>query len=170
VLSAHATHSDRRLCSHSGSLRLWAGVRICQSERPEASTGTLPKSTRRFLRHFVIAIAHIPHRLRRESPHPGASTHSTHPLLVIYGTLEAIYDASEQWTTQFSTLEDLIVDLSPLATHPWLRQVIPVVGERFFDFFPSMTSPAHPTECLLLSPFSAHFRPPSIDVDDGPPM
>ena len=62
-------------------------------------------------------------------------------LLVIYCTFEAIYDPSEQWTAQLSELEDLAVDISPLSppTHGF-GHVIPIVGERFFDFFPSMTS------------------------------
>ena len=113
---SHVPHQCRRVAVKVPSLpSMWAGVRTCQFERPEASTGALLRTARRFLRHFVRSS--LLHRLRRESPHPGASTHPPICLLVLYWTFETIYDPSEQWTAQFSEPEGLIVISLP-RRHP----------------------------------------------------
>ena len=123
---------------------LWAGLRICQSEPPMASPFTLPRSTRRFLRHFLqyssplliyLTLSAENHLILTCLPTQRVRS------LVIYGTAEAIYDASQRCTTQFSALQDLIIQISPPPPPPigHLGHMIPIVGDNFFDFFPSMT-------------------------------
>ena len=123
---------------------LWAGLRICQSEPPRAAPFTLPRSTRRFLRHFLQYSSSLLIYLTLSAENhliltclPTQRVRS----LVIYGTREAIYDASQRCTTQFLALQDLILQISPPPPPPVgvLGPVMPIVGDEFFGFFPSMT-------------------------------
>ena len=117
---SHVPYQYRRVAVKVPSLpSMWAGVRTCQFERPQASTGALLRTTQRFLRHFVRSLL-LPLYLivSVENPHILEHLPTRHIcLLVIYWTFEAIYDASEQWTAQFSELEDLIVISLP-RRHP----------------------------------------------------
>ena len=118
---------------------LWSGIRICQNERPEGSTVTLPRSTRHFLRFsspllLYLTVSAENHRILERLPTQRVRS------LVIYGTLEAIYDASEQWRTQFPALEDLIVEVFPLPPPiDGFERATSIVGDNFFGFFPLMT-------------------------------
>ncbi|SRR5258706_1913724 len=134
---SHVCRQWRRVALKRPSL--WSGIRICQSERPERSTVTLPKSTRHFLRFSSSLLLYLTvsaENYRILECLPAQRVRS----LVIYGTLEAIYHASEQWSTQFPALEDLIVEVSPLPPpiHGFER-AMPIVDDNFFDFFPLMT-------------------------------
>jgi hypothetical protein len=118
---------------------LWSGIRICQPDWPETSLIALPKSIRHFLRYsssllLYLTVSADNHRILWRLP-----TDRIHSL-VVFGTFEAIYDASEHWEVQFPTLTDLIVEVSPPPPpiHGFQRPT-PVVGELFFDSFPSMT-------------------------------
>ena len=134
---SHVCRQWRRVALRMPSL--WSGIRICQCEQPQNSTVTLPKSTRHFLRYsspllLYLTISAENYRILECLPAQRIRS------LVIYGTLEAIYDASEQWRTQFPALEDLIVEVSPLPPpiHGFER-AMPLVGDNFFNFFPFMT-------------------------------
>ena len=117
---SHVPHQCRRVAVKVPSLlSLWVGVRTCQSERPEASTDALLRTTRCFLRHFVPSSL-LPLYLTVSADNPRILEHLPTRricLLVIYWTFEAIFDASEQWTAQFSELEDVIVISLP-RRHP----------------------------------------------------
>ena len=134
---SHVSRQWRRVALRMPSL--WSGIRICQWKQPGASTAKLPKSTRHFLRYsrpFLLYLTVSAENCRILDHLPALRVRS----LVVYGTLEAIYDASVQWRTAFPALEDLIVEVSPPPPpiHGF-EQLTPVVGENFFDFFPSMT-------------------------------
>jgi hypothetical protein len=130
---SHVCRQWRRVALRIPSL--WSGIRICQYEQPV----TLPKSTRHFLRYsspllLYLTVSADNYRILERLPAERVRS------LVIYGTFEAIYDASEQWGALFPALEDLIVQVSPLPPpiHGFER-VTPIVGDNFFNFFPSMT-------------------------------
>jgi len=151
---SHVCRQWRRVALRTPSL--WSDIRICQPEQPNASRVTLPKRTRHFL-HYNASRGTLPkstqHFLHYSSPlllcltvsagnyrilerFPALRVRS----LVIYGTLEAIYYASDQWTTQFPVLEDLIVEVSPLPPPiHGCERVTPLVRDNFFDYFPCMT-------------------------------
>jgi len=134
---SHVCRQWRRVALRTPAL--WAGIRICQSELPDVSTVTLPKSTRHFLRYsspllLYLTLSAENHRILGRLPAQRVRS------LVIYGTLEAIYDASKQWTTQFPVLEDLIVEVSPLPPPVYgVERETPIVVDNFFNFFPFMT-------------------------------
>jgi len=134
---SHVCRQWRRVVLRMPSL--WSGIRICQPEQPPGSRVTLPKSTRHFLHYsspllLYLTVSAENYRILERLPALRVRS------LVIYGTLEAIYYASDQWVTQFPVLEDLIVEVSPLPPpiHGFER-VTPLVRDNFFDFFPSMT-------------------------------
>ena len=134
---SHVSHQWRRVALRMPSL--WSGIRICQWKQPGASRAKLPKSTRHFLhysRSFLLYLTVSAENCRILEHLPALRVRS----LVVYGTLEAIYDASVQWRTVFPALEDLIVEVSPPPPpiHGF-EQLTPLVGNYFFDFFPSMT-------------------------------
>lgn len=136
---SHVSRQWRRVALRTPSL--WSGIRICQCEQPRASRVTLPKSTRHFLRYsspllLYLTVSAENYRILEHFPVLRVRS------LVIYGTHEAIYDASVQWVTEFPALEDLIVEVSPPPPPPPthdLERLTPVVGNDFFDLFPSMT-------------------------------
>jgi hypothetical protein len=118
---------------------LWSGIRICQSDQPETSAHALPERTRHFLRcsSFLLidlTVSADNHHILCRLP-----THRIRSL-VIFGTFEAIYDASEHWEVQFPALTDLFLEVSPPQPpiHGFQRPT-PIVDELFFDSFPSMT-------------------------------
>ena len=134
---SHVCRQWRRVALRMPSL--WSGIRICQCEQPQRSTITLPKSTRHFLRYSSPLLLYL--TISAEN-YPILECLPAQRIrsLAIYGTLEAIYDASEQWRTQFPALEDLIVEVSPLPPpiHGFERATS-IVDDDFFNFFPSMT-------------------------------
>ena len=95
---------------------------------------------------LVVAIAPIPCRLCRESPPPGASTHSTHPLT------RHLWDA-RGYIRCFGTMDNPVVRaggphcryLTLVATHPWLRASDPGSRGEVLRFLPFYDI-AHPTE------------------------
>lgn len=134
---SHVCRQWRRVALRMPSL--WSGIRICQSEQPQKSKVTLPKSTRHFLHYSSPLLLYL--TISAENSRileclPAQRIRS----LLIYGTLDAIYDASEQWRTQFPALEDLIVEVSPLPPPIYgFERAMPIVCDDFFDFFPLMT-------------------------------
>ena len=125
---------------------------------PRSSTGTLLKITRASSatlsdhRH-----CRIPYRLRRESPHPGASVHSTHlltrHLLDIRGYIRCFGAVDGPVLGARGRHCDISSPSPPIHSS---GQVIAVVRERFFDFFSSVTSLI--LQNVLLSPLSALHR------------
>lgn len=139
-LGLHLSHVCRKWRRVAlGVPSLWSGIHISQYELPQAPSSTLSNSIRHFVHYSSTMFLNITvpagtHHILASLPTQRVRS------LAIYGTLDAIYDASMQWGTHFPVLEDLILQVSPLPPPiQGFERETPIVEESFFDFFPAMT-------------------------------
>ena len=160
-LSLHLSHVSRQWrCVALEVPSPSDGVRICQSEGPEASTVTPPKppdaspSTLPAIRHHCpytlpslqrITASWGIHPLDTSAYSSSMGHSSPHTMLRNNGR-----PSSRRWRTSLRYL-------SPVAAHPWLRANDGDSSREVLRFLPFYDI-AHPTECLSRSPISARCR------------